>query len=392
MATQDAWWIYLAAGGLLSAIVCGIVVGVMPRLRGEPAHGRALYAWIDVWIPLALAVPAGLLAMAAPRTTSVRADVGLWSEPLFFLAILPLAACCGAAGVAMALPRHEAFWLGPDRRHGLMLVALGAVLLAAAAADRLALWHGQALLTAAILWLWTVSADPVQRRGPYAGAKRGGSSSPVFVVDWAGPIRSPVPAGWKLVLLIAPIGLGIVFLSAPAASTVLASGMTLAVAQAVALVILAARLDPRLALRCAWSCLALSIMLGVGLRGVRLMPWGFIVAGLRGEPLPEARGAIPLEVVGAGILRPAGVLLVGLGLTLGIAPGLLRRSPLAGAALALAAVFMLIPPERLAGLAPRRAVERTEPPSDLVEPSPNQALDQARPAFSSFGRLSSADR
>ncbi len=361
--------VHLGLAAIVPAMVCALSIGVLPNLaregRESPAS-RPLHAWIDLWLPLLVALP-----LAATALSPLSSEL----SPALLLVLLvgaPVALAGAVSGVALLDRRgftHDRVLDGP---HFFACAVLGLVLLSAAYVARLPDWIGHLLLTAAILWLWTVSGD-----APHSG--RADSRGSAFFVDWTGPLAHPVAPGWKA-LIAAALLLGAIALALghalPAASfgkaripppLLPAAVALLALAgQAAALLGVCRSVGPRAGLRASVSTMLLSALLGLGLLCTRLIPWSAMIRS-RGR-LAEVDYQ-PLDLTGLTALGPAGLLVAALALP-GLAPWLhpLARRVLgwcliAAAALCLASALLLT----------RSAWPASEPPA---APAPPPSLEE----------------
>lgn len=294
---------------------------------------------MDIWLPLLLAVPLAAIPL-------LPAADGLPSALLIAVVnVIPVSLAAIAVGVALwrfSAPQSGSIIEAP---HLLAALLLGVILLFSAFTGRLSDWSGHLLLTAAVLWLWTVSGDPGQSKST---ADR---DDPVFLVDWAEPLRHPIGALTQTILLgafpLLAAGLLIPILRPEdvALAPVHVSRwpwlgvvvLTYAL-HAVTLGALAWRVSPVAAIRCAVSTVILSTLLGVGVLCVRLIPWFMLIAGVRAG---VAVSYMITDLTGLSVLLPPALLVLALAaLALVRSPGG-RVGRIAGAALTAVALAAL---------------------------------------------------
>ncbi len=319
-------------------MLCALLLGVIPALRSESPHSRALHAWLDIWIPLILALPVialPFLAGAAHLPQPAMLDVMVTLPVSIGALIVGLALLDGRLRPVSIIPWH----------HLAALVALAALLTLASFLGRLSDWSGHLLLTAAILWLWTVSSDP----NPAARAASA-DGDPVFLVDWTGPLARPIGRLPGAALALGPLllmtAVAAPYLASPDLPTSLSAELRLlwlafaagAVAQIAALAALWLGVGPAVAIRCGVSTAILTVLLAAGVLCVRLIPWLTIIAGFRHgvEASYEVR-----DLTGLDALRIPAALVLALSLV-GLARWCSRRSrAVLGVALAAAAFLSL---------------------------------------------------
>lgn len=295
-------------------MLCALLLGVIPALRNESPHSRALHAWLDIWIPLILALPVVALPFLAGSSHL--------SQPatLSLMVTLPVSAAGLIVGLALVDPRNRPVSFVPWH-HLAALLAVAAALTLASITGRLSDWSGHVLLTAAILWLWTVSSEP----SPAARAANA-DGDPVFLVDWTGPLARPVGAPASAALAVGPL-----VLLAAAAAPYLSSldsraplnaelrflwlpASAGAVTQMAVLAALWWRVSPAAAIRCGVSTVILIVLLATGVLCVRLIPWLTIIAGFRQgvEASYEVRDLTRLDALSVPAALVLGLSLVGL--------------------------------------------------------------------------------
>lgn len=304
--------VHLGLAAVVPAMVCALLLGVIPNLARESPESRPLHAWIDLWLPLLLALPLSAAALG-PNSYEL--------SPALLLVLLvggPVAVAAVVSGAALLDERLSLADRVLDGHHIIACAVLTPVLLSASYVARLPDWIGHLFLTAAVLWLWTVSGDA---KAPGQGESRDGA----FFVDWTGPLARPVAAGWKALMAIALfagamcLALGHL-LPASAAGRARISPMLLPVA--LSLVVLAGQgaalagtwraVGPRAGIRAAISTMLLSTLLSIGLLCTRLVPWGELI---------RSRGRFsdvyyqPLDLTGLTAVGPAGLVVAALALT-----------------------------------------------------------------------------
>lgn len=299
-------------------MVCALLLGVIPNLARESPESRPLHAWIDLWLPLLLALPLSAAALG-PNSYEL--------SPALLLVLLvggPVAVAAVVSGAALLDQRLSLAGRILDGHHIFACAVLAPVLLSASYVARLPDWIGHLFLTAAVLWLWTVSGDA---KAPGGGEARDGA----FFVDWTGPLARPVAARWKALMAIALLA-GATCLALghllPASAAGRARIPPLLLPVALSLVVLAGQgaalagtwraVGPRAGIRAAISTMLLSSLLSIGLLCARLVPWGELI---------RSRGRLsdvyyqPLDLTGLTAVGPAGLVVAALALT-AIAPRL----------------------------------------------------------------------
>lgn len=318
----------LSVAAAILAILCALSLGVIPNLSREGGPSRPLHAWLDVWLPLLLTLPLAGAALLG-RQAGLPSAFILWV--LATGSISTTAFFCGLAlldrRLATGLPVIETV-------HVLTLFAVGIVLLGAAYVARLPDWTGHLFLTAGILWLWSVSSDPGDSR------QSGASGGALFLVDWSGPLASPVLLRWKVLVAV-----GLTVGAAGIASHQLQSlwsvvetervspTLTLLVnvlafaGQAVALAALWRLAGPGAVVRSSVSTGVLSTLAVIGVMCISLVPWRAIITrgGVGGDATWHVR-----DLVGLSILAPAGLTVLALTLV-GLAHRLEHRARVAPA-------------------------------------------------------------
>ncbi len=259
-------------------MLCAILLGVIPILAKEPPQSRALKSWLDIWLPLLLALPIVAVPLL-PGATHLPSPL-----LLSLVNLIPVSLAALIAGAALIDSRCRPVRC-IDGNHVIALIAIAIVLLLAAFTGRLMDWSGHLLITAAMLWLWTVSSEPSTAAGQAST-----QGDPVFLVDWTGPLRHPIGALAQSLLLLAPLGLLLAVLSRYLMAVPEPAGMSVpmqaalllpAVAQAAVLAALWIRVAPAAAIRCSVSTSILTVLFGLGVLCARLIPWLSLVAGLR---------------------------------------------------------------------------------------------------------------
>ncbi|MFG0331349.1 MAG: hypothetical protein ACF8PN_15790 [Phycisphaerales bacterium] len=292
----------ILAIGLLS-LSLALVRGVAPKVACESGPTRAATAWIDLWIPLMLALPMGAAAFFVHPEQADPFAVWAAAGPSVAVGAIVLGVALAWRGDSEASAGSP--WRGLSRRHGLMFVGLGGVLLFAAESNRLDPRQGQLLLTVAVVWLWacSVGRPPERNGGPGVGR---------LILDWAEPLRQPIGgltksvAGVAVVLTVAGcwlVGASVDFLWVVGA---------VAVTQLVVLLAMVESSGRLCAQRTVGSTLILSLLLGLGAVAMARHPW-LLAARI---PPYELMGT---SVLGLSSLRGAAILLLGMGML-----GLLR--------------------------------------------------------------------
>lgn len=305
-------------------MLCAVFSGVIPNLAKEPPRSRSLQAWLDIWLPLLLAIPIAAVPLL-PGAAHLPAPLLLCSQ-----SAIPVALAGLLVGIALIDRRAALPMRCIDRHHVLVLVVLGALLLLASFMGRMADWMGHLLLTAAILWLWTLSGDPTP---PAQGTPD--SRESVFLVDWTGPLKHPVSTLAQGLLLLSPVLLLLAVLSPivpgfvqRTASSWLSSRSLLAVsmlvpaAQATVLAVVWRRVGSAAAIRCCVSTTILTLLLGVGVMCIRFIPWAALLMSMRtGDDVAYDI----TDLTGLSILLPSALLVLALAV-LGLTPLLNRRT------------------------------------------------------------------
>lgn len=350
--------VHLGLAAVVPAMVCALLLGVIPNLARESPESRPLHAWIDLWLPLLLALPLSAAALG-PNSYEL--------SPALLLVLLvggPVAVAAVVSGAALLNERRTPASRVLDGSHIIACAVLAPVLLGAAYVARLPDWIGHLFLTAAILWLWTVSGDA---RTPGEGEARRSA----FFVDWAGPLTHPVAARWKAIMAIALLvgGACLVLGHLQPASAASAAGearvpplllpaivaLSALAGQGAALAAVWGRVGPRAGIRASVSTMLLSTLLSIGLLCTRLVPWGELI---------RSRGRLsdvyyqPLDLTGLAAVGPAGLVVAALALTaivprLGPAGRRLAGWSLIGAAVGSLLAGILLTRSAWPALAPR---------------------------------------
>lgn len=336
-------------------MVCALLLGVIPNLARESPESRPLHAWIDLWLPLLLALPLAATALS-PNSYEL--------SPALLLVLLvggPVAVAAVVSGAALLDQRLCLADRVLDGHHIIACAVLAPVLLSASYVARLPDWIGHLFLTAAVLWLWTVSGDA---RTPGEGEARHSA----FFVDWAGPLTHPVAARWKAIMAIALLA-GAMCLALGHLLPASAAGearvpplllpaivaLSALAGQGAALAAVWGRVGPRAGIRASVSTMLLSTLLSIGLLCTRLVPWGELI---------RSRGRLsdvyyqPLDLTGLTAVGPAGLVVAALALTaivprLGPAGRRLAGWSLIGAAVGSLLAGILLTRSAWPALAPR---------------------------------------
>lgn len=314
---------HLSAVAAILAMLCAVFGGVIPNLAKEPTQSRALQAWLDIWLPLLLAIPIAAVPLL-PGGDRLPPSLLLSTQ-----SVIPVALAALLVGIALLDRRNLAPMRCIDGHHVLLLVLLGVLLVLASFMGRMADWSGHLLLTAAMLWLWTVSADP----RPAPGSAPAGRD-PVFLIDWTGPLKHPVNALVQGLLLLSPVLLLLAVLSpylpqivpstapgAPSLRLLAAVALLVPATQATLLARVWRQVGPAAAIRCSVSTIILTLLLGVGVMCVRFIPWVSLLMSVRtGEPTSYAM----TDLTGVSVLFPSALLVLTLAIA-GLTPLLKRR-------------------------------------------------------------------
>lgn len=308
-------------------LAAALILGVVPKLRRAESDSLAHRHWVDLWFPITLAAPLALIAFGGGGAWEPPAGVWLVVGPTLGIAGMGL-------GLSMLWPRRAAGEsIGLDRQHGFALTLLGWVLLLAAAANRLNLWHGQILITLALLWAWMRSADRPEKVNVQSG-QDAAPRQPVFVFDWAGPLPDPVPASVKGLILLALAAAG--FLAIGRAPDPRMAVWTIAGSQAAVILMVGIAVGAASLQRLTASLMAFNILLGLGAAALGLA---------RTASYTSSEGLWmfgPSQLIGMASLRASAVLVLGLGLLALIVGGGRRvRSITAGLVVVTLAVVVL---------------------------------------------------
>ncbi|GEM_PF-4740782 len=273
---------HLSAAAAILAMLCALLLGVIPILAKEPPQSRALKSWLDIWLPLLLALPVAV-APLLPGATRL-------SSPLLLslMDLAPIACVCLITGAALIDHRCQPVRC-IDGHHVVALIAIAIVLVLASFTGRLMDWSGHLLITAAMLWLWTVSSEP----GP-AAQQSGGNGDPVFLVDWTGPLKHTLGGLTQSLLVLSPVlllaavlgrlvlgGEGTGRWGGEALNAMLTVLILVPLGQGLALLALWILVRPAAVLRCAVSTVILTVLFGLGVLCARLIPWLYLVGSVR---------------------------------------------------------------------------------------------------------------
>jgi len=309
-------------------MLCAVFGGVIQNIASEPPRSRSLRAWLDIWLPMLLAMPIAAVPFL-PGAADLPAPLLLCSQ-----SAIPAAFAGLLVGFALIDRRAASPIRCIDRHHVLVLMVLGALFLLASFVGRMTDWTGHLLLTAAMFWLWTVSGDP-KSAAESAPEARDRARDPVFLVDWTGPLKHPVSPLAQGLLLLSPGLLLLAILSRFVPQMVhsaalggrwprslLAVALLVPAAQAAVLAGLWCRAGSAAAIRCAVSTIILILLVGVGVMCVRFIPWASLLMSIRtGDDVAYAM----TDLTGLSILLPSALLLLALPV-LGLTPMLNRRT------------------------------------------------------------------
>lgn len=317
----------LSVAAAILAILCALSLGVIPNISREPESSRPRHAWLDVWLPLLATLPVAAAALLGQQAGLAPAFI------LWVLAAGSLAAAAVICGMALLDSRLAPGQPVVDPVHVLAIFALGVVLLGAAYVGRLPDWMGHIFLTAAVLWLWTLSSEPG------SAGQSAPSGDALFLLDWSGPLASPVRLRWKVIvaagLLIAAGGVawhqlhwlwsGVQAGQTPPSPSPSLSRWIIVLALAgqwCLLIALWRVVGARAALRSSVSTSVLSVLAVIGVMCVGLIPWRAIIS--READGSDAAWQVR-DLLGLSILAPAGLTALAL-LPAGVAHRLDRRA------------------------------------------------------------------
>lgn len=324
----------------LHALLAGCIIQVvLPRLREDPGRITPAEAtWIRLWLPVILAAP--LVMVLSLAHDASRDQWAAW------YAVSPaVIVACFSLGLISLIPRSRYRVGGFDHRDGLLLCAVASVLSLAAMGDRLTVWHGQALLTTAVLWMWictsarpgsSTSGEPHEGQGRSSNAREK-TRGPVFLLDWSGRLDDPIPGAIRaqVFVLILLIGVMARLNAQTSLATMIVVGGLFQLAVMIAAV---AFLGPGRTQHVVLSTLLLSVL--VGLAGVVLVRTNPVAVALRG---PESLILLPEHLMGVSSIKAAALVMLGIGFGVLLAEGPQRRIPLSvGLLLLLCGWFVLL--------------------------------------------------
>ncbi|MBL1218030.1 MAG: hypothetical protein D8M59_11110 [Planctomycetes bacterium] len=296
---------------------------IAPRLVIDRETNSAVLCWVDLWIPIIVALP-GSIAMTLSGDAAEVMSAG-------WFAVAPVVIAATIAGGLMVLP-------GPLRRRQdisrpikpgsalqpnaatvsshrvLVLVCIAVLVLFISLADRFSGWHGQVLITGAVIWLWMnnpVPSGPTKQggSGPVSDEKDS-EGRPVFVTHWGGHLKQGVPA-WCKGAVCALLALTAVAAWMAGPYPVIIPSFAGAFLVGMAGLVIAWKTGrPSFGIRLLCSAIVLSILLSLGGQAMSLVPHQ--VADWFGPPDSLAFHRTYLH--GLRVLLPSGIVLTGLAL------------------------------------------------------------------------------
>jgi len=299
------------AGDLITIVLIGLLVvlldrGVLIRLpnRGAERLDRGLLAWVDLWIPL-------LLSLVWTCVVAFSGDLPYQTHSCWFAVVPPVLVTtlflamvhlCGGCRLNQSSAgeierkttcQHPSL----SERHVWMLMGLGLLLYFVSIVGRLASWHGQVLVTAAVIWVWMSSpdlaADSTSQSAPKDKIRTRDrvSISFLFVVGIVALLfvmvltRFSLPSGFPVLVI---------------ATTVIAFGAVF--------YLVGRRLGAECVVRLSVSTMIFSILFGLGGMALRLLPvdlWFF--------PSALSSESAPTHLFGLSSIRIASVMIMGIG-------------------------------------------------------------------------------
>lgn len=306
--------------GTSFALLAIIWTMIAPRLAVSRESESAVFCWIDLWIPLVLAVPTAASMLLCGPAAEIDGSGWFAVGPV----LTASAVACGV--IVLTAPVIEAGMVdrygsspGPSLAdstthadiQALALIGLGALLLGIGLAGRFASWHGQVLWTAAIIWLWMSNPTPQRPQGGHRTAARPDSAEttrPRFLTHWGGTLSHRVPLLCKVaIMIVLMVQCAAAWLARPypivipsMAGAVLVGMTGLAVAWKTG--------RPLYGIRLISSTVVLSVLLSLGALAIGLVPYQ--VESWFGDPngVTFHRTFLP----GLHVLMPTGIALTGM--------------------------------------------------------------------------------